>query len=272
MNKFGSILANVVTVEQTQKARTASGPRKAWNPTTGADIRLWKDGAVFPSEALVARMDLNFTSRTVSSDGKGWDGDPGGYGFDIFNTQHYTGIQGAKFVAISRVARKEGKVDLFGSCNYYTQKDKDNNDIPEGANIGDPVSTVMDQGSTTFGKTLLTMLREVYNVVPNEEGFIDLHIVGQGEGNDQPFKNPNGSEIYYIPKEVKKGDKKGELTYERRENAEIYALIPAEGSTEATEATEVPESTEATANKVNDNPVGGAVAQEEPAMSAELLS
>lgn len=221
MNKFASMLNGLVAVEPPVIARTrTAGPRKEYNPIE-ADIRLWKDGSVYPSQALVDRLGLEFTARTADADGK-WTDAAGGFGFDVFQTQDYPAIKGNNMVAIVPVARKEGKLDLFATCNYYTKTDETNGDIPEGAKIGDPVVSVMDQGSNTFGKELLWMLNSSYGVIPNETGYIDLVIFGDA------IRNVNGSLIYNIPKKVKKGDKAGELSYVRRESVDVFVLIPAD--------------------------------------------
>lgn len=227
-NNFASFLTTAVAVEQPVIAKkVGGGPRKEWNPPT-ADIRIWKDGSVFPSAALVAKYMLDFTTRVLDEATGKWKDVPGGNGFDVFSTENYSAIQGANFIAIAAAPRSAGRIDLFGSCSYYTSKDATEGTIPEGSSVGDPVVNVMDQGSATFGKDLLVMLNKAYGVTLNEEGYIDLEIKGQPDANgvEQPFRNPNGSPVYLIPKQVSKGDKAGELTYVRRENAEIFALVP----------------------------------------------
>lgn len=249
-NNFASFLSTAVAVEQVVTPKKAGGgPRKEWNPPT-ADIRIWKDGSVFPSAALVAKYMLDFTKRVLDEATGKWKDVPGGNGFDIFSTENYPAIQNAKFVAIAAAPRSAGRIDLFGSCSYYTSKDLTEGTIPEGSAVGDPIVSVMDQGSNTFGKGMLVMLNSLYGVTLNEEGFIDLEIKGQPDTNgvEQPFRNPNNSPIYLIPKQVSKGDKAGELTYVRRENAEIFALIPVAGS--AIGALPVKESTDTKAGDV----------------------
>jgi hypothetical protein len=227
MNAFSNILQAAVAVEQPVIARKASGPRKEWNPTT-ADIRIWGDGSVYPSQALVTKYGLDFTARILDEATGKWKNEAGGFGFDVFDTKNYAAIQNARFVAIAAAPRSEGRIDLFGSCSYHSQKDALEGTLPEGAKVGEPVTSVFDQGSNTFGKGLLVLLNEAYGVTLNEEGFIDLEIKGVPDANgvEQPFRNPNNSPIYMIPKVVSKGDKAGEPTYVRRENAEIWALLP----------------------------------------------
>lgn len=224
---FLNILQAAVAVEQPVIARKASGPRKEWNPTT-ADIRIWGDGSVYPSQELIEKYSLNFTDRILDEATGKWKNEAGGFGFDVFDTKNYAAIQNARFVAIAVAPRSEGRIDLFGSCSYHSPKDAAEGTLPEGAYVGQPVVSVFDQGSNTFGKGLLVMLNEVYGVTLNEDGYIDLKITGVPDQNgvEQPFRNPNNSPIYMIPKVVSKGEKAGEPTYVRRENSEIWALLP----------------------------------------------
>jgi hypothetical protein len=180
---------------------------------------------VYPSQALVTKYGLDFTARILDEATGKWKNEAGGFGFDVFDTKNYAAIQNARFVAIAAAPRSEGRIDLFGSCSYHSQKDATEGTLPEGAVVGQPVTSVFDQGSNTFGKGLLVLLNEAYGVTLNEEGFIDLEIKGVPDANgvEQPFRNPNNSPIYMIPKVVSKGDKP---TYVRRENAEIWALLP----------------------------------------------
>ena len=248
MNKFASMLGQLTAVEPPVVAnkRAGGGPRKEWNPTT-ADIRIWKDGSVYPSQALVDKWNLNFTPRTFDEATGKWSDEPGGYGFDVFHTADYPAIKGPNMVAIVPVPRSLGKIDLFASCNYYTKKDAENGDVPEGAKVGDPVTSVMEQGSNTFGKELLKMLNVSYDVVPNAEGYIDLLVFGD------PIKNVNGSEIYNIPKKLKKGDKAGELSYVRREKVSVFVLIPTDDS-ETTDTLEEGPAKEEGSNDIGKTP------------------
>lgn len=276
MNKFASMLGQLTAVEPPVVAnkRASGGPRKEWNPTT-ADIRIWKDGSVYPSQALVQKWGLEFTARAFDEASGKWTDEPGGLGFDVFHTADYPAIQGPNLVGIVPVKRSEGKIDLFASCNYYTAKDKANGDIPEGAKIGDPVTSVMEQGSNTFGKELLKMLNTSYDVIPNAEGYIDLLVFGD------PIKNINGSEIYNIPKKLKKGDKAGELSYVRREKVSVFVLIPAnddqptgslDSDTKATEPATTANQQEPASNDAFAAAMSGQVTEASLVLTAESLS
>jgi hypothetical protein len=186
----------VAAVETVKKPVTRVA--KQYQPV-GADLRIHASGAIFPSDALIAEFGLDYTVR---------DSDVPAFGFDIIDIADMPGIKSPeRFIAISPVPKSAAKVDLFGMTKYDE--------------AGAPLASVAAQGSATFGKeVLLPLLAEVYSAVPNEEGFIDLNIL-----RDIPFTSPNG--IFMLPKLVSRGDKKGEVSYIRRENQTVYALIAA---------------------------------------------
>lgn len=210
---FLSMLGNFKAAPNETKTRTGGGKRKEWNPTT-ADLRIFKDGSVFPSEALVA--DFNLEYQATGSDIKG-------LGFDVIDSRQFPNTREftPAFIMIAPVDKKAGKVDLFNACTYG----KD----------GKPLVSVMDQGSNSFGKTLLIMLKEVYGIeldgkTPGSD-FIDLNIEAVASVREQLAKATGG--IYNVPKTVSRGEGKGLGTYVRRENLDIYVLVPAEYSTTA---------------------------------------
>jgi len=192
--KKASLAANEVVKPATARTTTA----KARTPET-ADIRVFKDGSVFPSVALIKEFDLQYRAKDV---------EPKGNGFDVFkstdfpNTQHWP--KDNRIIFIAAVDKAEGKLDLFGRTTYDET----------GA-----ASDVLTQGATTFGKVLLEHIKEVYGEEPNEHGFIDLVIA-----RDNSFNTDNGK--YYIPKVVSRGDSKGESTVVTRENLTLFPLIP----------------------------------------------
>lgn len=194
---------NTVTVDAVEAAKKVSAPRpkKQYQPTT-ADLRIWASGAIFPSDAINAEFLLEYQNK---------DSEVQGNGFDIIDTREMPAIKTPQpFLAISLTPKKDGKVDIFSGVGY-------NED-------GTPKVPVTEQGAATFGKeTLLPLLKEVYGIEPNAEGFIDLLIM-----REHPFTSPNG--IYQFPKKVSRGDKKGEMSYVRRENQTVFPLsfVPAE--------------------------------------------
>jgi hypothetical protein len=191
--------------------RASSGPRKQWNPTTANTIRVWKNGALYPSQDLVDRFGLEYGNKPTSKEEK-----VTGNAFDIFSSTDLSLFQSPQpVILLNPVAKSAGKADAFASVGY-------NED-------GTPKASVMDQGSVTFGKdTLLPMLLKTYAVAPSEEkGYIDLVLLGQdGETAQSPYVLPNGKTVCPVPKEISRGDKAGEMTYVRRENVQLFILYP----------------------------------------------
>lgn len=189
----------VAAVESVKKpvARVA----KQYQPLT-ADLRIWTSGAVYPSAALIAEMGLEYLPKGA---------DDKAYGFDIIDIAEMAAITSPeRFLAISMTEKTASRVDLFGMTRFDE--------------AGAPLSSVAEQGSATFGKeSLLPLLKEVYGVEPNEEGFIDLVI-----HRATPFTSPNG--IFRFPKVVSRGAQKGEVSYVRRENQTVFPLIAVESS------------------------------------------
>lgn len=212
--KKASLVANEIVKPAIARTVTA----KNRNPEN-ADIRIYKDGAVFPSAALVTEFDLGYRNKDII----------GGQAFDVFKSSDFPNTQAwpetDRCIFIAAVDRKEPKTDLFSGSKF------DEN--------GMPTADVLTQGAATFGKQLLENLKEIYQVEPNEEGFIDLVIL-----REYPFNNPDN--IYYVPKAVSRGEKKGESTIVRRENITLYPLAPISMlSEDQVEAAEEPVTTKA---------------------------
>ncbi len=189
---------NTVTIAAVEKKPTvaAARPKKQYQPLT-ADLRIWASGAIYPSDALNAEFLLEYQNK---------DAENKGFGIDIIETSEMPAIKSEQpFIAISFTQKDAGKVDIFASVGY-------NED-------GTPKVPVTEQGAATFGKeTLLPMLERVYGIKPNEEGFIDLLIM-----REHKFESANG--IYQFPKQVSRGEKKGEMSYVRRENQAVFPLV-----------------------------------------------
>lgn len=203
------------------------GRRKEWNPTLPNSIRVWKDGKVFPSADLVERFSLEYGNKPGEKE------KASGYAIDVFASKDFPIFQTPTPLVLANITlRAAGKTDLFGSTGY-------NED-------GSPMQSVLEQGAATFGKsTLIPMLEEVYGLKFNRaelkatEGadaqpaitdgidYADLILLGtDGEDATQPFALPQGKNICHVPKEIARGEKKGEMTYTRRENPVLYALYP----------------------------------------------
>lgn len=233
-------LANVVIndQEEVRPARKGGGPRKERNPQ-GLAIRVFRDGSVFPSQELVDKFNLEYAKATlkerkaVGTPAEGEEqkyqnifeveGDPGN-GFDIIDTDLFNAfkVPDKRLILISPVSRTEGKVDLFASTTY--------------AEDGNPKASVLSQGAKTFGaESLIPMLEEVYGVQfkKSVEGsdeltegveYVDLMFVAN-PADSNPWTLPK---ITWVPKTITRGERKGECTVTRRENAVVYVLMPAQ--------------------------------------------
>ena len=235
------------SVVKTPAARAKSVSDK--NPTN-ADLRIFKNGAVYPSVALVGLFSLQYVAKNCEEKGNG---------FDVFkstaflNTKHWPAEH--KVIFIASVPKSEPKVDLFGATVY------DENDQPK--------SDVLTQGAVTAGVEILEMIKEVYGLEIKEgESFIDLVIM-----KDVPFNTDDN--IYFIPKTVSRGEKKGQTTLIRREDLTLFPLVPAslvqgENTPAAEEetVTELPEDEVA----IEENPIQGEDAIIAPAGAASALA
>lgn len=163
-----------------------------------ADLRVCRNGAVYPSTALVEKMNLEYKNASDPEQGNG---------LDVLLSSDWAPAKNwpTKVVLVAAVPKDEPKVSLFKLCNRNKE-------------TGEVETSVLDQGSTSFGKDLLYMLKEAYGVTPNENGYIDLNIM-----HDTPVTTSNG--VYYIPKKIVRGDKAGEVTTERREHLVLHPLV-----------------------------------------------
>ncbi len=118
---------------------------------------------------------------------------------------------------IGAVPKGSARLDLFNLVK------RDENGIPE--------TSVLEQGSASFGKELLAYLEEAYGVTPNEDGYVDLNI-------RQDITIPVSSTFIMVPKKFARGDKAGSLTYEKREHMAIHPLAVADTHVSAPKAAE----------------------------------
>lgn len=209
MNKL-AFLSKVTVAAVEPAKKTAARTARQYQPLT-ADLRIWNTGAIFPSAELISKFNLEYVAKDATEKGNG---------IDIIDSRQMPAINSeTPFIGLSFTPKDAGKVDIFSQVSY--------------AEDGSPKTSVAEQGAVSFGKeVLLPLLKEVYEVEPNEEGFIDLVVV-----TDPSFESPNG--IYQFPKIVSRGERKGEITYTRRENQTVYAVVPSsfmEGGEEPVEA------------------------------------
>lgn len=219
MESFLSFLTEA-KVEEANVPAKGGLPKKQRNPDPAfIGIRVWVDGSVYPSEHLVKLLNLEYPTATVdettAKDGskkKSFTvvGDQGN-GFDVIDTRKWSQMKSpTPFIAVAVTPKDSPKLDLFGMTRY------DEN--------GAPLKSVLEQGTVTFGKeTLLPLILELYNIEPNEEGFVDCAVLLPGNGGVN-FHSESGIEL--LPKVVSRGADKGKPDYVRRENIDIFALVP----------------------------------------------
>lgn len=170
-------------------------------PAAGADLRLFSDGAIYPSQALVEREQLEYQSKNSSTPE---------YGYDVFLSSDWAQYDHTRpaIVCIAKVSKHLAKVDLFSRVKY------DENDKPK--------NSVLTQKNTS-GEQLIHMLETVYcedgeTLFDNGRTFVDLKIV-----TTAPIQAAHNG-IYLLPKKFVKGKQAGQLTYERRESIQVYGL------------------------------------------------
>lgn len=194
---------------------TAKAPRATVdrNPE-GAKIRVFKNGAIYPSKELVVNYALEYLPK---------DSEEKAFGFDIMSSKSFpnTAHLDSSFIILAVVAKSLPKVDVFGSTKYYSAEEVAKL-AAEGTEVveGQPKSSVLDQGNTTFGKeVLIPMLKEIYGFeFPEDKKFVDLTII-----TDQPLKTNDGN--YFIPKPISRGEKKGEMEVVVRKDIDMFPLV-----------------------------------------------
>lgn len=259
-----AFLKDITLVGAEKPKRAASVSSKDYNPAEDRmAIRLFYDGSVFPSTALVDRFNLEYATREVDNtplepivaggEAQGVGApepakvrykDVTGNGFDVADTNEFKSfVSPQRLLVVAVTPKAELKVDLFSSTGY----EEDNT----------PSSSVLTQGSATFGKSvMIPMVEEVYglkfkvagksakpakldekgNVISEEVPaveeipgleFVDLALLGsEGTEASAGFRLPETKNIAFLPKRVSRGDKRGESTVARRENPELFVLMP----------------------------------------------
>ena len=224
-----------------------AGRSKEYNPE-GLAIRVFRDGSVYPSADLVALLNLEYPAAVAVGktalplkDGE-TEADTKyrtvfevandtSMGLDIIDSGLFPAFKVGQRVLLANVVLKsQPKVDLFGRVDYEED--------------GTPKSSVLDQGSKTFGAdSLIPMLQEVYGVklatrteTPGKDAEgKDIIIKGWSEGVqyvDLTFVanpvtgEPWAKEVTYVPKKISRGAGKGQVTTQRRESAKLYVIMP----------------------------------------------
>jgi hypothetical protein len=154
-------------------------------------LRVFKNGRIYPSKALVERFKLEYGVR-------------GECGIDFFSSGDWTLYpkDQAPVIFVAFVPREESKISLFSSYKKTETTEK---------------PSVLTQGPKA--PELLELVKTTYK--RDDVLFIDLAV-----DVNIPVTTLNG--IYNIPKTIARGPKKGTATYIRRENVVLYPLVPVE--------------------------------------------
>lgn len=190
------------------KKQTTKKPATPKLPET-ADLRVFANGRVYPSEAFAKRAQLEYVPRTVVAvEGKKDAIEIHGNGLEIFSSVDWGMVMGKlpqEVVFCAVVPKSLAKVDMWSSTKY----DETNQ----------PKASVLTQGVNTFAKErLVPMLANIYGVDWDTTAFVDLQIV-----TETVLASETGS--YHLPKLVMSGKDKGKADYIRRENLTVNPLV-----------------------------------------------
>jgi hypothetical protein len=197
-----NFLNDIKLSEVVVKKTTTPVSRKINRTPEGISLRIYKNGTVYPSIALVEQFNLEYNIKNLV------DINEGGNALDIINSndwsQYPKEAQPVLFIGVT--AKSEPKVDLFGTTRY-------NED-------GTPKSSVLTQGTKS-----MELLGAVINLFGDsttiesafgEDDYLDLDVI---------VDNTLPVEIAYIPKTVARGPEKGQIKTERRDNITLYPVI-----------------------------------------------
>jgi len=185
-------------IELTPVAKAAPVRSTVSKNPESADLRLYKNGKVYPSQTLVATENLQYANKGSEVPGNG---------LDIFSSDDW-GMIGeipTKLLFVALVPKSAPKVSLFGSCTF----NEDNT----------PKSDVMTQGGGKGGKELLALVESTYGIVV--EDYVDLNFAVENV-----ITSHNG--VYHLPKIISGGARKGEMSYVTRKNISICPLVLAD--------------------------------------------
>lgn len=234
MSNFSLGFLNELTIAEVPVSSPRVKNKKDLNPPADSlRIRLWKDGSVYPSKALVDTFHLEYAKATVTvinvhnEDGTPKLDENGKQvtkrtkvpvegvvenGLDVFKLSDWKQVTGPEsnhpLLLVGVSPKSAPKVELFASSKY-------NDD-------GNPQMSVMEQGAKTYGKeVLIPLVEEVYGVTIGDSGYIDLEI---NTGFNLKSKAPNG--LFILPKVFSRGVNAGKSDSVIRENIDVFPMTP----------------------------------------------
>lgn len=205
-------LRNVqLSVPETKTKAEKPGRTSVIKNPEGLTLRVFANGKIYPSQELVDMFNLEYPTKDSINPNNG---------LDVFKSTDWGMFPvnaPQKYIFVAPVSKVSPKIDLFGSVKY-------NED-------GTPVNSVMEQGGGTFGEQLLEMITEIYGITLEKGSFIDMEV-----NADVIVTSPN--DVYFIPKTVARGEKKGQITVVRRELITVMPLVPCSEITNTSENVE----------------------------------
>lgn len=214
MNNFLFAIQNMQALNTTPEKQPAqrTTTKQVLNPE-GLALRVFKDGRVYPSAGLVEHFNLEYQLE-------GEQPNPA-QGLDVFLAHDLPNFNKniPNALLVAPVAKSEAKVDLLKNTEY-------NED-------GTPKSSVLTQGSSTFGKSQLLPMLEIVlgkelSEIFGDNKFIDLRV-------EVDYQLPIAGDFLYIPKTIRKGERKGEVALIRRNATNVFPVSIL--GTESTEPT-----------------------------------
>jgi hypothetical protein len=171
------------------------------NTPEGLSIRILANGSVYPSAEAVERFGLEYTKKDEQNTRNG---------FDVVDSHEWEPTKALpRMILLGVTPKTEPKVELFAGCRYDDE--------------GFPRSSVVTQG--TVSETLLDLVRQM-GYLTEDQKYCDLQII-----TTYPIKTEDN--IAFVPKTIERGERKGEKTYERRENVTFFAVNTPENITAA---------------------------------------
>jgi hypothetical protein len=169
--------------------------RKLTKTPEGVSLRVYPSGRVFPSTELVRLFGLEYDATNKEA----------GNGIDFFEAHAWGAYpkDQPNTIFVAAVPRTEAKIDLFDSRRSET--------------------SVIEQGP--INKDLWTLITKLDPTAATAKA-VDLQVIV-----DAAFNTTDG--IYYVPKVITRGERKGQATTIRRENITLYPLsilVPVEAS------------------------------------------
>lgn len=163
---------------------------------TGMAIRLYTNGEVYPSKELVQKYNLEYVNKDSTEKSNG---------IDVIDSLEWGPlVNQPRMIIFGFAPKSEPKVDLFGTCRF-----NDDNT---------PKSSVLTQAPVS--ENLVNLCRSL-GFLNEDQKYVDLVILEQ-----YPLNIKDG--LAFIPKTVERGERKGEKTYERRENILFFPVTTSE--------------------------------------------